>query len=131
MTVVYLRSIRPTHLRAPVIRPPVISTVAQSLFHSTIFHKAPLPFRRRQVADELAETEHEITRVEAALREKDPYRKLAETRLERRTERPTNERVYDPPWSALREEATTVQVWGATIRSRETQTGLPYFGVKS
>ena len=72
----------------------------------------------RQVAQELAEAEHEISRVEAALRQKDPYRKLAETRLERRTERPPQERVYDPPWTALRAEATAVQVGGRTLGRR-------------
>ena len=75
----------------------------------------------RQVADELADMEHEISRVEAALRQKEPYRKLAETRLERRTERPPPERAYDPPWSALRAETAAVQVRGESQTQTYTQ----------
>ncbi|XP_043208522.1 tektin-2-like [Amphibalanus amphitrite] len=80
-----------------------------------------LQWQRGQVSDELAETEHEISRVEAALRDKDPYRRLAETRLERRTERPLTERVYDPPWSALRAETTAVQETQGELRQQLSQ----------
>ena len=67
---------------------------------------------RRQVSGELAEAGREIGRVEAAFRQQEPFRQLAETRLERRSERPAQERVYDPAWSALRAETAAVQVGG-------------------
>ncbi|XP_037076770.1 tektin-2-like [Pollicipes pollicipes] len=75
-----------------------------------------LAWQHKQVEQEMAETEREIRCLEAAVRDKDPYRKLAETRLEWRMERPAGEGVFDPPWSGLRAEATNVQVKATSLR---------------
>ena len=80
-----------------------------------------LVWQRTKLEQEIATVEEDIRTLEAAIRDKDPYRKLAETRLEYRMDRPNMELAYDPPCHGLREERLSVQATQELLGSRLQQ----------